>query len=227
MQGMAMVMALLAQWTNPYTHTTWNNPTSSLLDTFNYGRMQQHMLEKSFAARRADTPAGSMAPAARAAPSAPVAHRNLAASDFIPASRGRPTVETYLAAPNLTPQARQSMRAMFNATFDLLGKTRRNNVATALTGALAMASTIVSGQPMSDASARELLLGVNDLLAQSPEFAALRPAQRQAMYESLGMTAAILAMLQEAGRTDPQMRAQSVGLAQSVLQQLTGSAARK
>ena len=80
---------------------------------------------------------------------------------------------------------------------------------------------------MSDASARELLLGVNDLLAQSPEFAALRPAQRQAMYESLGMTAAILAMLQEAGRTDPQMRAQSVGLAQSVLQQLTGSAARK
>jgi hypothetical protein len=219
MQGMAMVMALWAQWTNPYTHTTWNNPTSSLLDTFNYGRTQQHMLEKSFAARQADRPAG---PAAR--PAAPVAHRNLAASDFIPASHGRPTVENYLAAPNLTPEARQQMRAMFAATFDLLGRTRKNNVATALASVMGMATMIVSGRPMSDAAAREMLLGVNDLLAGSPEFATLRPAQKQAMYETLVIIAATLAMSQEAARTNPQMRAQSVSFAQSVLQTLTGSA---
>jgi len=49
------------------------------------------------------------------------------------------------------------------------------------------------------------------------------PRQKQAMYESLVMTAALLAMLQEAGRTNPQMAAQSLALARSALQQLTGS----
>jgi len=157
-QGWLVALALLAQWRNPYTGTTWNNPNSSLLDTFNYGRMQQHLLEKSFA-RRQDSPAAPALAAARAAPNAPVAHKTLAASDFVPTGRGRPTVDAYLSSLTLTPQARQSMRAMFEATFDLLNRTRRNNVATTVASALGMATVIVSGQVTSEAVARESLLG--------------------------------------------------------------------
>ena len=70
----------------------------------------------------------------------------------------------------------------------------------------------------------ELLVIGNRLLAQSPQFTRLKPADKQVMYETLVMTSALMAILQEGGKNNPHMRAQSVSLARSVLQQLTGSA---
>jgi hypothetical protein len=204
-------MILAQQWTNPYTGHQFNNPISSTLDTIIQGKMQQQMLERSMAARRGQKP-----------PTV-VAHANLAATDFKPAGKGHPTVEAYLSSPTLTPDARNMMRPMFDATFNMLAQTRKNNVATALASAVAIAVGIVSGQPYPAPAAQELLLGINDLLAQSPQFTRLRPADKQVMYETLVVTTALMAILQEGGKTSPEMRAQSASLARSVLQQLTGS----
>jgi hypothetical protein len=214
MQGLVFVAVVWAQaqWTNPYTGHQSNNPISSTLDTIIQGQMQQRMLERSMAARRGQTPP------------TPAAHVNLAASDFRPAGKGHPTVEAYLNSPTLTPEARKMMRPVFDATFNMLAQTRKNNVATALASAVAIAEGIVSGQQYSAPAAQQLLLGVNDLLAQSPQFTRLKPADKQMMYETLVMTTALMAILQEGGKTNPEMRAQSVSLARSVLQQLTGSA---
>jgi hypothetical protein len=215
MQGLAVVVVLWAQWTNPYTGNQFNNPISSTLDTIIRGKMQQQMLEKSFSAHRGEKPA------------APVAHKSLAASDFRPVGKEHPTVDAYLSAPNLTPDARKTMRAIFDATFEALGKTRQNNVATALAGALAVAMGVATERPMSDAAGAELLLAVNDLLADSPDFARLKPKEKQAMYETLVMTTGLLSLLHEAGKSNLQVKNQSVALARNVLQQLTGSAGPK
>jgi hypothetical protein len=211
-QGLVMFAMIWAQWTNPYTGHQFNNPISSTLDTIIQGQMQQRMLERSMAARRGQKPA------------TPVVHANIAATDFNPVGKGHPTMEAYLQAPTLTPDARKMMRAMFDATFDMLAQTRRNNVATALTSAVALSSGMVGGRPLTAPAAQELLLSVNDLLAESPQFSRLKPKDKQVMYETLVMTTAMLAILQEGGKTNPDMRAQGVALARSVLQQLTGSA---
>jgi hypothetical protein len=214
-QGLVMVAAVLAQWTNPYTSHQFNNPLSSTLDTIINGKMQQRMLEKSIAARQAQ-------PAA--APVAPAAHKTLAATDFKPAAKGHPTVDAFLSSPGLAPDARTTMRSVTDATFAALGQVRPNNVAMALAAALGTATIIVSGQPMSDAASAQLIQGVNDLLAGSPDFTRLKSRDKQAMYEKLVMTTALLAILQEGGKTSPDLRAQSLATAQGVLQKLTGSA---
>jgi hypothetical protein len=213
-QGLVILAMIWAQgtWTNPYTGHQFNNPISSTLDTIIQGQMQQRMLEHSMAAQRGQKPA------------APAAHANLAASDFNPATKGHPTMDAYLQAPTLTPDARKMMRAMFDATFNMLAQIRRNNVATALAGAVTLSSGMLGGRQPTGPAAQELLLNVNDLLAQSPQFSRLKPKDKQVMYESLVMTTALLAILQEEGKNNPDMRAQGVALARSVLQQLTGSA---
>lgn len=74
-----------AQYTNPYTGTTWNNPMSSYLDTVNLGNQRmsnlliqqsinRSMLKRSLERRRGKSPAQSVkrsAPLKRSAPSAP------------------------------------------------------------------------------------------------------------------------------------------------------------
>jgi hypothetical protein len=209
---LVIVAAILAQWTNPWGQTH-SDPLSSSLDTFINGRMQQQMLQKSFAARQPQQQ-----------PAAPVVHKALTATDFRPAAKGHPTIDSLLSSPNLTPDVRTRMRTMVDATFATLGQVRQNNMATALGAALGTATVIVSGQPMSPAASAQLFQGVNDLLAESPEFARLKPRDKQVMYEKLVMTTALLLMLQDGGRTNPNLRAQSVATAQSVLLKLTGSA---
>jgi hypothetical protein len=217
-----ILATLLAQWTNPLTGNSFNNPISSSLDTYLYNKMQQRTFDQSMAARRGQ-PQQQQRPGTPAAPVAPVVHKSLVASDFTPVAKGHPVVDAYLSSPAVNDQTRPAMRALFDGTFAELAKARKNNVATAMASALAMAMGILSGQPLSQAATQELVLGVNDLLAASPDFARLKPQDRQAMYDSLAMTAALLAVMQEVGRNNPQMKAQSVVAARGVLQQLTGS----
>jgi len=222
-QGALIFTILWAQWTNPLTGNQFNNPISSSLDSFLYGKMQQRMLEHSFAAQQGSAAQRGSAPQPAQRPPMSVAHKSLAASDFRPMGPGHPTVEGYLSSPNFNADTRRTMRAMFDTTFAVLGKARRNNVATALAGALGVAMGIVSQRPLSGAAAGELILNVNDLLAESPDFARLRPNEKQAIYETLVMTTALLAFMQQAGQSNPNLKAQSVVAAQAVLQRLTGS----
>lgn len=68
---------------------------------------------------------------------------------------------------------------------------------------------------------REFIFGVNDKLAQAPQFALMSPAEKQSRSDSLIFQAAMISVLREMGQRDRQARQQAVELSRVVMQGLT------
>jgi hypothetical protein len=205
-----------AQFRNPYTGTTWNNPVSSSVDTMLLHHTQKKMLERSIAAQQGKKAAAT------------VARAPLTASDFVPAKKGRPAVKAFLDSAGLPKDQRAAIEQVIDLTFAAVEKGgRKNNVATAMGIAIGAALMIANGKEIPDDDLSELTLGINDVFAVTAEFKQLDAAARQDIYESLIMTTALLATFHELGTSDAAMKKASVDLAKAVLQKLTGSAAGK
>jgi hypothetical protein len=179
-------------WTNPYTGRTWNNPTSSLIDTMIQQRMQRDMLERALARKKDGA----------AATSPPVKHEPYSKSDFA-GSKKRVVVDALIASLVSTAEQKQALATGINQVFDAFEKqVRRNNVAYALAFMLAAAVMVEREVQMSDEQTEELAAGINDLLARSAPFQKSGAADRQKLYESFVTVGALILIFAEVGKGD-------------------------
>lgn len=169
--------------------------------------------------------AGKSAPKKARAPKPPK-HAPVGATDFKPTA-GHPTVEMFLASSNIDANQQQMLRSTFDGYFTALGQMfRPNSVASGAGFALGVSIEIANDTDLPEADARELVTGVNDMLAASAEFKKLTSAERQALYEVFVMTGALLQMMKTAGDTNPVLKTQAQDMAKQVISQVSGLAAR-
>jgi hypothetical protein len=108
-----------AQYRNPFTGNTFNNPISSSLDTMIMHSIQRQTLLKQLGAKKA--------PAAKAAPAK---HQPLAATDFVRVDAGRPAVKAFLAQAKLPAETQAALMQIVDATFATFERDwRKDNVA--------------------------------------------------------------------------------------------------
>jgi len=199
-------------------------PATGGLDKFmkdSAAQSQQKELQGMIAAKRTKSP-GKKAAAKKNAKHAPAG-----ATDFTPTA-GHPTVDAFLAQSNLDPNARQTLKSVVEATLGELGKVLRpNSVASGMGFALGVSIEIASEIELPEADARDLVTGINDMLAASADFRKLGSPERQALYEAFVMTGAMLSIMKTAGQTDPAMKAQAQDAARNLISQLSGLAGGK
>jgi hypothetical protein len=162
------------QWTNPYTGTTWNNPTSSLIDTMLRGRMMRDLMIKEMARK------GQPAKTAAAAPvrAAHVTYRPKAskvadafAASLYPGKAERAELARFLQAA-LGVYAKEASKAG-----------RKNDVGHALTYFVAGNYAIYNEQNVSDPATESLNLQMDQVLAGLD--AKTSDEQRQQLAEQL------------------------------------------
>lgn len=153
-------------------------------------------------------------------------HAPLGVTDF-QQSGSRPYMDMFLQNLNVDASGKQHLRQVFEAAFESVNKALRpNNVAAAMGYALGVAIQIVNDVELPDTDAKELVTGINDMLAASQEFKGLGMAERQTLYEGFVMTGAMLMIAHNAGKNDPSIRSQSQEMARNVISQLSGQVAK-
>jgi hypothetical protein len=164
-----------AQWTNPYTHQTWNNPGSSLVDTMLYNRMQRDLLLKSM--KKEGGQAGDAAePAARAT-----------RTTFRP-SPGSRVPEEFSASllagkadrAELTRYLRQVLGAYASKAMQ---EKRPNDLGHALTFFVAVNYLVLHGDDVSDEAMAAANRQLDALLASSANLAKAGDRQKQQLAE--------------------------------------------
>jgi hypothetical protein len=152
-------------------------------------------------------------------------HAPPGATDFAQ-SGSRPYMDAFLQQLSIDASGKQHLREVFEAAFESVNKALRpNSVAAAMGYALGVSIQIVNDVELPDADAKELVTGINDMLAASQEFRGLGPAERQMLYEGFVMTGAMLMIAHNAGKNDPSIRQQSQDMARNVISQLSGQVA--
>ncbi|MFN0245812.1 MAG: DUF6683 family protein [Kofleriaceae bacterium] len=146
------------------------------------------------------------------------ARANVSASDFRRSKSSTDVVAHVVANARLPDAAAAELRAELRSTMARIAAAgRKDNVANALAMAITL-SMIVLEKPEYDlAKADELVTNVNDALAASPRFRRLGPAERQVMYDSALLSAAVIALVHQSGD-----KAASQAIAKNVLLALTG-----
>lgn len=216
-----------AQYTNPYTGTTWNNPMSSYLDTVIQHRIQSRMLERQigvrYGVRRRDS--GPVRHAAGRTPKISTPSFPIEATDF------RPTVRRLLpnvlaeSTPGTNAEQKQALSNIYNLSLDAFEKeARKNNVAYALTFLLGASLQIVTGQEIPDQEAEQLAHEVNEALAAAPEFQRLSAKEKQAIYEVCVITGGFMMTLHQLAveQRDDRLKQQAKDLAQSIVSGFLG-----
>lgn len=150
-------------------------------------------------------------------------HTPMAATDFVPAVNGHPAVEQILRSMPLTAEQRTALaRAFMQMSGRIATAARPNNLAAAMSADICLAILTVDHR-FTDADSNRYLAAINDRLSSSPQFAAMSGAQKQTLADSLIFQTTMIEVLSELGQSDPQAKLQSIQLAHTVLQQLTGS----
>jgi len=211
-----------AQYTNPYTSRTWNNPMSSYLDTVILHRMQRTMLERQIAARYGVRKRES-APVGRVVPSSPKPATwsfPIEATDFRPTGT-RLLPETLAAStPGATAEQKDVLKNIYHQSLEAFEKeARKNNVAYALTFLLGASLQIVTEKEIPDEDAEQLARELNGALAAIPEFQKLSSKEKQAIYEVSVITGGFMMTLHQLGVTenDDGLKQQAKELAQSIV----------
>jgi hypothetical protein len=178
-----------ADWHNPYTGNTWNNPISSTLDTFIQGRIQEKALWASFAKKNG------------AQPQSTAKHQPYTKTDFRP-GRQRLVVDSVIATVAQTPEQHQVLANAMERFFDRYERTtRKYNVAYAI-AFLIRTSLQVNGKKLDDAQGEQLALTINDMFALSPQFMMANATDRQKLYEMCVTVAGLIAMFDDMGKQD-------------------------
>jgi hypothetical protein len=154
-------------------------------------------------------------------------HLPITLTDFVPVLPGHPFIDQHLATAPLTPQERALVQKSVNSTYAELNDGshgRPNNLATAMFQAINMAKSTLRNCNLGNPDANlQMLLRINDRMAMAPQIAAMSPAQKQALSETLLFQASLFSMGCDMAATHPAERAQAIQMAHNVLQQLTGS----
>ncbi len=157
-------------------------------------------------------------------PSLPVAqHLPITATDFVPVLSGHPIVDQALANMPIAPVQRVQLRNAVELMFQRVAtEYRGNNLAVSIAIAYATARFTLDGSQPNAQQAREIIFGINDRLAQQPQFALMSPVEKQNNSDSLIFQSAMISVLRDLGQRDPQSRQQAVDLSRVVVQNLTG-----
>lgn len=154
-------------------------------------------------------------------------HRPANATDFEP-TPDRPAVEAYLAAQRLPRERVELLRELFALTFTQVEThLRKHSVATAVGFVLLTAISVSRGVEIADEEVLETIANLNDALAGDAAFRKMTHAERQAVYDSMIMSGALLIYLQTAGKQDPNIERQAIQLAGAIVEQLSGIARRQ
>lgn len=152
----------------------------------------------------------------------PARHLPLAATDFVPARNGHPIVDQAIADMPIAPEQRRQLRDAIEVMFNRVAtQYRGNNMAVSVAVAYSTALLTLNGAQLNAQQTREFVFGVNDRLAQGPQFAMMSSADKQNRSDSLIFQAAMITVLREMGQRDLQARQQAIELSRVVMQSLT------
>jgi hypothetical protein len=150
----------------------------------------------------------------------PVKHKPASASDFTP-RKDRPAIDAFFAQNPMAPEHERLMRAMVEQlNKGIETQLRKNSVASAMGLTIATATSIADRKDLGDDALRELIAGFNDQLAASADFQKSKPDEKQALYDHLLLTTAVLVTLETLGTRDPGMAANAVATSKAVLVEL-------
>jgi hypothetical protein len=202
--GMAIATFLLvplrsakAQFTNPYTWRTWNNPISSSADTAIMNRAFQRMVGIK---NSGSSPSVRQATAPKSVP--------LSASTFKPVVN-QIMPQRLAADANLNRKDQQEVAALYSQLLtsytDLLkenGEQRlQNNIAGAMMYLVLTSHYVLSnGDEFSEAQQEEILQNLNAALAEDTSFLSLSAKAKQELYEILVISANLPLVLYTEGQ---------------------------
>ncbi|NMF82024.1 DUF6683 family protein [Nodosilinea sp. P-1105] len=222
MAGTAIATTLLlplqpakAQFTNPYTFNTWNNPISSSADTAIMNRAFQRMV----AGSSSGTSAAVSPVAASSAP--------LGASSFRPVAR-QLMPQQLAGDPTLSPTDQQQLANLYaellaNYHHWLVeeGEQRlQHNVAGAMMYLLLTSHYVLNdGEELSQVEQDVILQNFNNALASDAHFQFLSARGKQELYETIVISAALPLALYFQGQADddPSLITQAQAMAEATL----------
>lgn len=194
-----------AQYSNPYTGASFNNPGSAMISSMLSERMHSRILGT-------DQPLKKKA----AAP----AHQPIEKTDF-PGARKRLTTQAIIAQLASAPAQRQALGEAIDKIYVELEKgARKNNLASAVAFLLGASLMVDRGTTFDDAQSEALVATINDELVAAPAFARTSTADKQKMYETLVTFGGLVLLFQELGKTDPEAARSAKQLAQQSLAML-------
>ncbi len=174
--------------------------------------VKRHLRER--ATRPAGTATTTSTTTATTTPAPP--RSPIGATDFPRDPNGKDVVAQFIAATNLSgPDASKLATALRSMMAQLGSAGRKDNVATAMTLLVGLSWAVLEKPGFDPSRADDLIPAVNDALAASPQFKGLGAAQRQEMYDSMLLSAAVLAIIHQSGD-----KATSKTIATQTLQQL-------
>ena len=194
-------------------HSAYQNPMSNWSAYMYDQNVKRHLRE------RAAKPAGPSSSAATTSTTTPASPRApISATDFPRDPNGKDVVVQFIAATNLSPADSTKLATALRSTMAQLGSAgRKDNVATAMTLLLGLSYGVLEKPGFDPNRADDLIPAVNDTLAASPQFKSLGAADRQNMYDSMLLSAAVIAMVHQSGD-----KVSSKTIAKQTLQQILG-----
>ena len=210
-----------------------NNSYANMLSTIQsqnqtwYNQLNSYNRQFGNAARSAIQPGPPSSPQPGAAagplPSTPTLPQYpIAATDFPPFPGRLMPDQLVSATPGVTFEQKLALRGSYYQFLEDFEKVnRKNNMAAALAYAVRLSLRAVYGRDLSQAELNQMAWNFNSVLATNPQFAAMAPQQKQALYESLIITGGTIAVLQTQGiqQHDFGMQGQAKALGQMVLRQ--------
>ncbi len=114
---------------------------------------------------------------------------------------------------SITPEQRKQVHDGVDKTFrHIATQYRGNNLAVSVAAAYTTSMITLNGSLMPPQQILEFIYGVNDQLAQNPQFALLSAQEKQDQSDKFIFQAAMIAALQDAGRKSQEAKQQSLEL---------------
>jgi hypothetical protein len=225
-----------AQYTNPYTGATWNNPVSRIMDmtrTWNQNLWDAQRNVDATKNRLRELAGATSASSSSAAPNRrssssvapPLRHFPITATDFSPSGTRLLLEDLVAASPGVTNEQRVDVRRLYQTILTSFeSEARKNNVANAFAFAVGVSLQVLSGKEIPDAEVDLMIKAFNDSLGGIAQFNAMPSQQKQMLYEALVITGGIIAFLDGQGKlqNNAEMQSQAKELSKAVLRQLMG-----
>ncbi len=178
-------------------HDAYKSPMSDWGAYMYDQNVKRHLRERTSSPQGSSTTTSttSATASAPAVPSAPIT-----ATDFLRSPNGKDVVAEFITASNLPPADGSKLATSLRSTMNQLGAAgRKDNVATAMTLLIGLCYGVLEKPGFDPSRANDLIPGVNDALAASPQFKNLGMVERQQMYDSMLLSASLIAIVHQSG----------------------------
>ena len=202
-----LILVVLSRFAHAQWHDAYKNPMSSWGAYMYDQNVKRHLRER--------TSTGTSAQ-----PTTPTPRRAaISATDFRRDVKRKDVVAQLVNSGNLSQADATTLTTTLRSTMAQLGAAgRKDNVATAMAIVIALSFVVLEKPDFDATKADDLIPVANDALAASPQFKKLSAADKQLMYDTLLLSAAVIAIIHQSGDKET-----SQAIAKNVLQQLVGT----